>query len=161
MEFGECVYCGEQRELTRDHVPPRCLFSKPRPSDLITVPCCAHCNGDFQKHDEYFRIAITTGIDLEKFPKENADSIRALKNLAQPALASPGVFLRTTNRNRLALRLTHSASESPFTGSCEEFSSITRIFEFQGPLVSNFAKLLTISKSTLRGERGSNGWVQT
>jgi hypothetical protein len=85
MEFGECIYCGEQRELTRDHVPPRCLFSKPRPSDLITVPCCAHCNGDFQKHDEYFRIAITTGIDLEKFPKENADSVRALKNLARPA----------------------------------------------------------------------------
>lgn len=85
MVFGECVYCGEQGELTRDHVPPRCLFSKPRPTDLITVPCCAPCNGDFQKHDEYFRIAITTGIDREKFPKENADSVRAINKLARPS----------------------------------------------------------------------------
>jgi hypothetical protein len=85
MELGECVYCGEQRELTRDHVPPRCLFSKPGPSELITVPCCTHCNGDFQQHDEYFRIAITTGIDREKFPKENADSVRAINKLARPA----------------------------------------------------------------------------
>jgi hypothetical protein len=85
MEIGECVYCGEQGELTRDHVPPRCLFSKPRPSDLVTVPCCESCNGEFQKHDEYFRIAITTGIDREKFPKENADSVRAINSLARPA----------------------------------------------------------------------------
>jgi hypothetical protein len=85
MEFGECVYCGEQRERTRDHVPPLCLFSKPRPSDLITVPCCAYCNGEFQKDDEYFRIAITAGIDVEKFPKENADSVQAIKSLARPA----------------------------------------------------------------------------
>jgi len=85
MGRGECVYCGLERELTRDHVPPRCLFSKPRPNDLVTVPCCASCNGLFQKHDEYFRIAMTTGIDREKFPKENADSVRAINNLARPA----------------------------------------------------------------------------
>jgi hypothetical protein len=35
MGRGECVYCGRERELTRDHVPPWCLFSKPRPNDLI------------------------------------------------------------------------------------------------------------------------------
>ena len=85
VDFGECVYCGKKCELTRDHVPPRCLFSKPRPSDLVTVPCCAQCNGEFQKHDEYFRIAITTGIDREKFPKENAESVRAINSLARPA----------------------------------------------------------------------------
>jgi hypothetical protein len=88
MEFGECIYCGEQHELTRDHVPPRCLFSKPRPNELITVPCCARCNSEFQKHDEYFRIAITTGIDREKFPKENADSVRAINSLARPSSLS-------------------------------------------------------------------------
>ncbi len=85
MDLGTCVYCGQVRELTRDHIPPRCLFSKPRPSNLITVPCCGACNAELAKHDEYFRIAITTGIDPEKFPKENADSIRALGNLARPA----------------------------------------------------------------------------
>jgi|SRR5271169_234198 len=85
MKPGKCVYCGELRELTRDHVPPRCLFSKPRPPDLVTVPCCDTCNRALSKHDEYFRIAVTTGIDREKFPKENADSVRAINSLARPA----------------------------------------------------------------------------
>jgi hypothetical protein len=80
---GECLYCGELRELTSDHVPPRCLFSKPRPA-LVTVPCCRDCNREFGKYDEYFRLAITTGIDREAFPKENADSVRAINNLNRP-----------------------------------------------------------------------------
>jgi hypothetical protein len=85
MDLGECVYCGEQRELTRDHIPPRCLFGKPRPADLVTVPSCVDCNSEVSKHDEYFRIAVTTGIDRERFPKENADSVRAINSLARPA----------------------------------------------------------------------------
>ena len=100
MDFGTCVYCGEERELTRDHVPPRCLFSKPRPSDLVTVPCCPDCNRELAKHDEYFRIAVTTGINREKFPKENADSVRAINNLIRPA--SQGfarMFLQNYERN--------------------------------------------------------------
>jgi hypothetical protein len=85
MDVGECAYCGEQRELTRDHIPPRCLFGKPRPADLITVPSCVDCNQKASKHDEYFRIAVTTGIDREKFPRENTDSVRAINSLARPA----------------------------------------------------------------------------
>src|SRR5271168_5407862 len=85
MSSGVCIYCGDARELTRDHVPPRCLFSKPRPNDLVTVPCCVACNRALSRHDEYFRIAMTTGIDREKFPKENAYSVRAINNLIRPA----------------------------------------------------------------------------
>jgi hypothetical protein len=35
---GEFVYCGKLGKLTTDYVPPRCLFSKPRPPP-VTVPC--------------------------------------------------------------------------------------------------------------------------
>src|ERR1700676_4159588 len=69
-KVGECIYCGETRQLTSDHVPPRCLFSKPRPP-LVTVPCCLDCNREFGKYDEYFRLAITTGINREAFPNES------------------------------------------------------------------------------------------
>lgn len=82
-KVGPCIYCGERRELTSDHVPPRCLFSKPRPA-LVTVPCCHDCNRELGKYDEYFRLAITTGIDRHAFPKENADSVRAINNLNRP-----------------------------------------------------------------------------
>lgn len=58
MSDALCVYCcsGEPR-LTKDHVPPKCLFPKPRPK-LITVPCCHSCNDSFKKDDEYFRLAV-------------------------------------------------------------------------------------------------------
>jgi hypothetical protein len=82
---GECLYCGERRALTRDHVPPSCLFSNPKPGNLITVPSCNLCNGQFSKHDEYFRLVVALGIDSSKFPKENADSVRAIKSLGRQA----------------------------------------------------------------------------
>jgi len=43
-KIGICVYCGKKLPLTKDHIPPKNLYSKPRPSNLITVPCCEKCN---------------------------------------------------------------------------------------------------------------------
>lgn len=49
-----CVYCGSAENITREHVPPKMLFPKPRPSDLITVPACQSCNASFKNDQEYF-----------------------------------------------------------------------------------------------------------
>ncbi len=48
-----CVYCGSNPGGTRDHVPPKALFGKPRPQ-LITVPCCHQCRETQSLDDEYF-----------------------------------------------------------------------------------------------------------
>jgi hypothetical protein len=80
---GECAYCGRVRELTRDHVPPQSLFCKPRPANLITVPACTPCNREYSKHDEYFHLAMVLDIDRNKFPKENAASVRVINNLSR------------------------------------------------------------------------------
>jgi hypothetical protein len=80
---GECAYCGDNRELTKDHVPPRSLFSKPRPA-LITVPCCGPCNKGFQKDDDYFQLMVKAGIDKNRFSKEVADSVASIHDLARP-----------------------------------------------------------------------------
>jgi hypothetical protein len=52
---GECVYCGKTRRLSDDHIPPKGLWNKPRPSDLITVPSCSFCNSGASRDDEYFK----------------------------------------------------------------------------------------------------------
>jgi hypothetical protein len=57
-----CTYCGLTCALSLDHVPPKCLFAKPRP-DLITVPSCATCNGKFSKDDEYLRLVLVSRHD--------------------------------------------------------------------------------------------------
>ena len=51
-----CIYCQKNRATTKDHVPPQGMFPKPRPANLITVPCCEPCNRGFKNDDEYFLI---------------------------------------------------------------------------------------------------------
>jgi hypothetical protein len=65
-------------------VPPRNLFPKPRPSDLVTVPACVLCNNSASMDDEYFRLAITVDIDRARFPREFAHSINSIERLARP-----------------------------------------------------------------------------
>ena len=57
--IGTCTYCGKRKSVTADHVPPKNLFGRPYPPNLLTVPACLDCNGGFTKDDEYFRIALT------------------------------------------------------------------------------------------------------
>jgi hypothetical protein len=59
---GTCAYCGKQRTLTRDHVPPRILFSKPCPSAMLTVPACEECNKSFKNDDEYTAMVLALDI---------------------------------------------------------------------------------------------------
>ena len=79
------MYCGHVGAITRDHIPPQNLFPSPRPSDLITVPSCQNCNKGFELDDEYFRLAIATGIDGLRFPKVLDLSIQAINKLQQPS----------------------------------------------------------------------------
>lgn len=44
MKKTLCIYCGKNRGVTKDHVPPRCFFEKRCPDlQRITVPCCDSC----------------------------------------------------------------------------------------------------------------------
>jgi len=56
----ECYLCGEIKNLTRDHLPPKGIFRPPLPTNLITVPCCKKCNESFTLDDEVF-IIFTAG----------------------------------------------------------------------------------------------------
>lgn len=50
-----CCYCGIREATTKDHIPPKSIFTKPRPSDLITVLSCFQCNNEASKYDERFK----------------------------------------------------------------------------------------------------------
>jgi hypothetical protein len=81
----ECCFCGDPVEC-RDHIPPRGMFPNPKPTDLITVPCCKQCNEETMLDDEYFRWFVATGSgespEAERLVKE-----RVLKRFRdRPAL---------------------------------------------------------------------------
>jgi hypothetical protein len=63
-----CIYCGEREATTKDHVPPKSFFRKPRPANLITVPCCKDCNGTYGIDDERVRNLITSIDTTEDHP---------------------------------------------------------------------------------------------
>jgi len=61
-----CIYCGNRKATTKDHVPPKCFFPSPRPANLITVPCCEICNTKYGKDDERVRNLLTSLETTEK-----------------------------------------------------------------------------------------------
>jgi hypothetical protein len=58
-----CVYRGSSENITADHVPPKCLFPDPKPTNLITIPACKICNESSKLDDEYFRVCVLTNPD--------------------------------------------------------------------------------------------------
>lgn len=61
-----CYLCGTQlkdENRTMDHVPPKSLFVRPFPPNLITVPCCKNCNGNKSRDEDFFRLIATLGLD--------------------------------------------------------------------------------------------------
>lgn len=56
-----CVYCGIRPGRTRDHLPPQNLFPKPKPVNMVTVPCCKECQMIFKKDEDVFMAWITFG----------------------------------------------------------------------------------------------------
>ena len=67
-----CVYCDERDADTRDHVIAKCLFPKPRPSNLITVPSCDDCNSDKAIDDDFLRDYLTVDFAGSQSPTASA-----------------------------------------------------------------------------------------
>ena len=70
-----CAYCGKPA-TTRDHVPPKKLFPRPWPDDLITVPACDTCNNVPSGDDEYLIWVLTlvgTGPEAAKVRQQRLD----------------------------------------------------------------------------------------
>ena len=87
---GQCVYCGETKVLTDDHIPPQCLFGKPRPHDLVKIPSCMRCNNEASRDDEYFKTILVLKDKAGDHPEAVAirpSVMRALRKAKKQAFA--------------------------------------------------------------------------
>ncbi len=64
-----CAYCGKREATTLDHIPPRSLFPRPRPKNLLTIPACEKCHKAFNKDDEYFKLILAMKRETGNHPK--------------------------------------------------------------------------------------------
>lgn len=60
-----CTLCGIRIASTKEHVPPKAIFPKPRPSNLITVPACFECNNLSSQLDESFMVHLGMHVGSE------------------------------------------------------------------------------------------------
>jgi hypothetical protein len=78
-----CAYCGSSDDLDEDHIPPKNLFPKPRPNNLLKVQACPKCHSSqASRDDEYFRIKVCLRDDVGRHEsaRSNWDAIfRSLK----------------------------------------------------------------------------------
>ena len=84
-----CAFCGSDKNVTKDHVPPKNVFPEPRPSDLITVPACDNCNKATSMDDEYFRLMLCMSDQVGHNPdaRKNRETIlRSLDRNEAPGL---------------------------------------------------------------------------
>lgn len=57
--------------MTRDHIPPKALFSPTSKSNLMTVLCCYDCNNQYAKMDQEFAVLVL----LSKHRKKGGDKL--------------------------------------------------------------------------------------
>ncbi len=135
----QCYLCGvivDGKSKTRDHVPPRGLFPKPRPSNLITVPCCESCNNEKSNDEEFFRLVATIGVN------KTAEATELYKQRVLP---------RTIERGRVRpeIRKMLKTAEnfwSEVNGVCVPLCKVGVDLNFLKRVVERIARGLTVHK---------------
>lgn len=64
-----CGYCGKRNATTMDHVVPKCVFIKPLPQNMVTIPACEKCNSEKAKYDDVIRDIVAVDFRMESHPK--------------------------------------------------------------------------------------------
>ncbi len=54
-----CAFCSATKDLTVDHIPPKCLFPEGSRTNLITVRSCKNHNSGTSDDEQYFRDHLT------------------------------------------------------------------------------------------------------
>lgn len=78
-----CAICGKRAATTVDHIPPKDIFPKPRPDNLITVPACSSCNRGASNFDESFMVYLSLHVGVDSLETERLwknHALRAVKH---------------------------------------------------------------------------------
>lgn len=76
-----CAICGKEKATSNDHIPPRGIFAKPYPKNLITVPACSKCNNGASSNDEAFRAYLSLHVGADSPETQALWSENTLKTL--------------------------------------------------------------------------------
>jgi hypothetical protein len=119
----ECYLCGKlpaetpEGKLTREHLPPQNLFLEPRPSNLITVPCCNACNNGASEDDDYLRLAVSGYYNHDELGKQTWTK-KVLGSTMRKKRLQKEIAAFSNSLKRIAL-ITPQGVEDAFDGRLE------------------------------------------
>jgi len=96
---GLCAYCGLEKKLTTDHVPPKLFLERPFPPNLLTVPACADCNASFKADDEYTRTVLAADIRANWNYAAQFNLPAIMRSLRRPDAQGFAGYLRQQSRS--------------------------------------------------------------
>jgi hypothetical protein len=76
-----CAICGIEKATTKDHVPPKGIFVRPRPSNLVTVPACVKCNNHSSELDERFLADLGVHVSIDQDEGQRLFTEQVMKTL--------------------------------------------------------------------------------
>lgn len=127
-----CAYCGELKPSTQDHVIQRCLFLKPLPAFMATVPACDECNSRKALHDDFLCDVLTSdasGIEhpvaKEIFESKVLSSHRQNKSLVARIMLNEGRAVPATTKSGIVFD-EYYVAKFDFDRAIEMFSFIVR-----------------------------------
>ena len=92
----KCYLCGSKLADTREHLFPGCLFNKPLPTNLPTLPACTECNNALSSDEEQFRVFLASGMAYENEP-----GFRIWNERIRPDLKGRRPLLKPTIRSHI------------------------------------------------------------
>jgi len=131
IDLDTCAICGTRAATTRDHVPPKSIFPKPLPSDLVTVPACGNCNSGSSPSDEEFKVGLSmlAGMETPETLKLWKDGVmrtlahnrrmhrEVMDRFVQVDVRSPGgIYLHTREAILIPKQPIHSVLERTIRG---------------------------------------------
>lgn len=75
------MFCGKSPAETKDHIPPKGIFPRPRP-ELITVPACLRCNRGTSRIEEAFRVYLSLRVGVNSDVTSNLWKNDAMRTLS-------------------------------------------------------------------------------
>jgi hypothetical protein len=101
---GRCAYCAsDASRVTRDHVIPLLLFTKPFPPNLITVPACKKCQAEKQVDDEFLRDYLTCDVAAGQHPIASAIRLNKTYRAVERNSSEFARFVVTQQRRKVPL----------------------------------------------------------
>jgi hypothetical protein len=129
MRKQPCIYCGKRNGDTDDHVPPRSIFPRPRPGNLVTVPACRECNEGFSDSDDLFALFVCLQAGME-----------GPRQLALHAKVKRGV-----QKNQRFQRLIRAASpDIPLLGRDGSIAELVRLIPWDSRFVKSSIERIVV-----------------